>query len=43
MAAGYAFGTILQLPDRRKWTPALGLSMTVLLRRHKDGAWLSYL
>jgi len=30
MAAGYAFGTVLQRPDRRKWTLALGLSMTAL-------------
>jgi len=30
MATGYAFGTVLQRPDRRKWTLALGLSMTAL-------------
>jgi uncharacterized membrane protein len=30
MAAGYAFGTVLQRPDRRKWTLVLGTSMTAL-------------
>ena len=30
MAAGYAFGTVLQRPDRRKWTLIIGLSMTAL-------------
>ena len=30
MAAGYAFGTVLQRPDRRKWTLILGTSMTAL-------------
>jgi uncharacterized membrane protein len=30
MAAGYAFGTVLQRPDRRKWTLIIGLSTTVL-------------
>jgi uncharacterized membrane protein len=30
MAAGYAFGAVLQRPDRRKWTLILGLSMTAL-------------
>ena len=30
MAAGYAFGRILQRPDGRKWTLALGLAMTAL-------------
>ena len=30
MATGYAFGTVLQRPDRRKWTLALGVSMTAL-------------
>lgn len=30
MATGYAFGMVLQRPDRRKWTLALGLSMTAL-------------
>jgi len=30
MAAGYAFGAVLQRPDRRKWTLILGGSMTAL-------------
>jgi uncharacterized membrane protein len=30
MAAGYAFGAVLQRPDRRKWTLMLGISMTAL-------------
>jgi uncharacterized membrane protein len=30
MAAGYAFGTVLQMPDRRKWILILGISMTAL-------------
>jgi uncharacterized membrane protein len=30
MAAGYAFGQILQRPDRRKWMLTIGLSMTAL-------------
>ncbi len=30
MAAGYAFGAVLQRPDRRKWTLILGLSLTAL-------------
>ncbi len=30
MAAGYAFGAVLQRPDRRKWTLILGISMTAL-------------
>lgn len=30
MAAGYAFGTVLQRPDRRKWVLILGTAMTAL-------------
>lgn len=30
MAAGFAFGAVLQRPDRRKWTLVLGLSLTAL-------------
>ena len=30
MAAGFAFGTLLLRPDRRKWILTLGVSMTVL-------------
>lgn len=30
MAAGFAFGTVLVRPDRRKWTLMLGVSATVL-------------
>jgi uncharacterized membrane protein len=30
MAAGYAFGRVLQRPDRRRWTLILGASMTTL-------------
>jgi uncharacterized membrane protein len=30
MAAGFAFGTVLIRPDRRKWTLAIGLSATSL-------------
>jgi uncharacterized membrane protein len=30
MAAGFAFGTLLIRPDRRKWTFTLGISATVL-------------
>jgi uncharacterized membrane protein len=30
MAAGYAFGSLLVRPDRRRWTLTLGLSLTAL-------------
>src|SRR6266700_7103426 len=30
MAAGFAFGALLQRPDRRKWVLTLGVSMTAL-------------